>query len=100
MAISYLKLVFSLLLQHHLYVKLSKCEFGVTQIEYLDHVISAGGVAMDHNKISCMLDWPVPTNIKEFRGFLGFTGYYQRFIRGYGVIAQPLTTFLKKRDYL
>ena len=93
-------MIFSLLLQHQLYVKLPKCEFGATQIEYLGHVISAEGVAIDYKKISCMLEWPVPRNIKELRGFLGLTGYYRRFIRGYGVLAHPLTDLLKKGDYI
>ena len=61
------------MLQQQLFVKLSKCDFGASQVEYLGHIISAYKVAMDPKKISCVTQWPVPKSIKELRGFLGLT---------------------------
>ena len=51
----HLEVVFETLLQHQLFVKYSKCDFGATHIEYLGHVISHQGVAMDASKVSCIL---------------------------------------------
>ena len=92
-------MVFETLLQHQLFVKYSKCDFGATHIEYLGHGISHQGVAMDASKVSCILQWPYPRSMKDLRGFLGLIGYYRRFIKNYGLIAQPLTFLLKKNAF-
>ena len=97
--LQHLQTVFQILLHHQLYVKHSKCAFGVTQIEYLGHVIDKNGVAMDQEKVRCIMNWPYPKSIKEVRGFLGLTGYYRRFVRHYGTIAQPITALLKANSF-
>ena len=97
--LTYLQQVFDVLKQHSLFVKLSKCAFGATKVEYLGHVISVGKVSMDSSKIIGVLDWPVPSLVKELRDFLGLTGYYRRFIHRYGLIVKPLIELLKKEAF-
>ena len=89
--LSHLALVLETLHKHQLFTKLSKCEFCQESINYLGHVISAQGVQVDDRKIDTVLNWPLPQNLTQLRGFLGLTGYYRRFVKGYACIAWPLT---------
>ena len=95
----HLEVVFKVLKENVLFAKLSKCSFGVLEIEYLGHIVSGEGVAMDATKVQAVLEWPTPLNIKQLRGFLGLTGYYRRFIKGYAKLAAPLTDLLKKEAF-
>ena len=85
-----LEAVFQRLHQAGLKLKTSKCHFFKQSIKYLGHIISAKGVHTDPDKISTVRDWPVPISAKELLGFLGFVGYYRRFIRNFSQIAHPL----------
>nr|GEW76284.1 hypothetical protein [Tanacetum cinerariifolium] len=79
-----------------LYAKRTKCYFAVPQVEYLGHIISAQGVSIDPSKIEAMQKWPIPSTLKQLRGFLCLTGYYKRFIKDYASISQPLVALTKK----
>ncbi|GAU35592.1 hypothetical protein TSUD_295280 [Trifolium subterraneum] len=95
----HLEIVLQLLDHHKLFVKLSKCSFGMSEVDYLGHTIFGMGVIMDKTKVQAVLQWPTPTNLKQLRGFLGLTGYYRRFIKSYATIASPLTDLLKKDSF-
>jgi hypothetical protein len=95
----HLHAVLAMLRQHRLFVKRSKCAFGVGSISYLGHVISEAGIAMDPAKVQAVHDWPQPRSARVMRGFLGLAGYYHKFIHDYNSIAAPLTALLKKEGF-
>ena len=92
----HVKQTWALLRQHQFCVKASKCAFGQQELEYLGHIVTNQGMNVDGSKVAAMVDWPRPTNISALRGFLGWTGYYRKFIKTYGIITRPLTNLLKK----
>lgn len=65
-----------------------KCNLFQTSVRYLGHVVSEWGV--DPENVAALKSWPIPTNLKTLQSFLGFAGYYRRFIKGYAAIAKPL----------
>ena len=79
-----------------MYAKFSKCEFWLDKVEFLGHVISQEGIAVNPNKVQSVIEWKAPKNVKEIRGFLGMAGYYRRFIEGFSKIAGPMTKILRK----
>ena len=91
----HVRVVLPLLRNNTLYVKASKCYFGVNQVEYLGHFILGEGVSIDPRKIEVVVNWPKPSSIKEVKGFLGLASYYRRFMKDFGTIAQVLTSLLK-----
>ncbi len=92
----HLKIVLQILREHQLYPKFSKCKFWLDSVEFLGHVITKEGIAVNPSKVQSVLEWNSPKNAKEIRGFLGMAGYYRRFIEGFSKIAGPMTKLLKK----
>ena len=89
-----LEAVFLKLEKEGLKLKPSKGELFQRQLAYLGHVISVKGVATDEGKIEAIKNWPTPTTIMEVRSFLGFTGYYHRFIPKFMQVEWPLHEFM------
>ncbi|KAL2102866.1 hypothetical protein ACEWY4_002034 [Coilia grayii] len=91
----HLEQVFDRLHQHGLKLNPKKSLFFQRSVHYLGHVVSQHGVATDPEKVSAVQQWPIPKTVKEVRAFLGFVGYYRRFISGFSCIAAPLHKLLQ-----
>ena len=88
--------VFIALRKAGLKLKPSKCFFAQKEVHYLGHVVSAAGVSPDPAKVEVVSSYPVPTNVKELRQFLGLANYYRRFVPDFSKIAEPLHKLLRK----
>lgn len=73
-----------------------KCEFGLDKLTYLGNVVSGDGIAPDPKKIEVVRTWPEPTKLKELRSFLGFAGFYRRYVKDFAKIAAEFGDLLQK----
>jgi hypothetical protein len=67
---NHLRIALQILREHQLYAKFSKCEFWLDQVEFLGHVISKEGIAVNPSKVASVLEWEAPKNVKQIRGLL------------------------------
>ena len=91
-----LEAVFTRLEEFGLKLKTSKCALIRDKVKYLEHIISSKGIETDPEKVEAVKSWPVPTRIEDLRTFLGFAGYYRKFVPEYAKRARPLNDLLKR----
>ncbi|GAA6022504.1 hypothetical protein JCM10207_008535 [Rhodosporidiobolus poonsookiae] len=73
-----------------------KCFFAYAEVNQLGHRVSGILLQIDDNKVAAVKFWAYPTKLKELQEWLGFSGYFRKFIKDYGSIARPLTRLLGK----
>jgi len=82
--------------ENGLFCNPKKCEFHKESMELLGVVVNSKGFEMEDKKVTMVKGWPVPKNLKQLKGFIGFCNFYRRFIKGFSIIARPLHELDKK----
>jgi hypothetical protein len=91
----HVRLVLARLLQYWLYVKLEKCEFSISRIEFLNFIVSALDVKTKFERIIIIINWLELESHKNVQIFLEFANFYRRFIKSFSRIVSDLSSLLK-----
>ena len=90
-----LHIVCGRLKQFGLTIRLEKCIFGVSKIDFLGHEICKNGSIPQPGKVKPISDFPQPNTVKSLQGFLGMVNFYHRYIPQAASILRPLYYSLK-----
>lgn len=94
--LSNLREVFTRLTRAGLKLKPSKCKLARGEVDFLGYVVSRNGISADPKKVSAVIEYPTPVDLKSLRAFLGLTSYYRRFVPSFSSVAQPLYALTRK----
>lgn len=92
--LQHLEKVFQAMEKYGLKLQPDKCHLLRREVKFLGHCVSSAGVAVDPEKVSAVREWKAPKTVRQVRSFLGFVGYYRRFIKDFSKIARPLNHLL------
>ena len=94
--IKHLQDVFQRLQDHQLCIKLSKCDFNLSEVDFCGVRVSGKGASMNSSTIDAMCEYPQITSFKEVQAFLGSVRFFAEFVPDLADIAQPLFALTKK----
>ena len=93
--------VLSRLKEHNFFCNIDKCQFAMTELKYLGHVVTADTVQPDPYKVEVLQNWPasdLQKSANHVRSFLGLAGYFRRFIPKFPTLAAPLQQRITDKD--
>ena len=73
-----------------------KCHFCRPELKYLGYVVDRNGLHVDPDKVSAILNIPVPSSVTDVRRFVGMASWYRRFIPNFSSVTSPLNALTKK----
>ena len=91
-----LRMLLERLRERNLTLNRDKCEFNKSELRFMGHILSDGGLKIDANKVKAVSETKEPTNANECRSFLGLIGFLSKFIRNYATLAEPLRKLTRK----
>ena len=95
-ALTRLEEVLARLSDFGLQLKAKKCTFMQTEVGFLGHIVGRTGLACDPEKLSAVRNWHEPNRVKAVCQFVGFVGYYRRFVNFFAELAEPLVSLTRK----
>lgn len=91
-----LEKVFQLCVANKLELRLDKCKFLQTRLEYLGYTITSEGIRPTERGVNDVKRFPIPQNTRDVQSFLGLCSYFRKFIENFSLIAKPLYDLTKK----
>ena len=91
-----LRVVLQVHKENQLFAKYIQCEFWLSLVAFLCHIISSEGVELYPSKTNKVKNYPRPLTPTDIRRIFGLMGYYRKFVDGFASIATTLTTLTQK----
>ena len=83
--------------KHNIRLKVSKCKFMQTQVEYMGYLVDAKGLHPTDEKVEAIVQAPTPANVTELKSYLGLLNYYARFLGNLSTVLHPLLELLQHK---
>jgi hypothetical protein len=90
-----LRQVFLRFREHKITLNPSKCNLGLTQVEYVGHTINKDGLHFTRDKLDSVMNFPRPETKKQIKSFLGLANYFRDHINGHSTRVQPLQNLVE-----
>ena len=91
-----LRLLFERLTKHNLKIRLEKCHFGKSEVEYLGFRLTPKGIVPGTDKVKAVRDTPPPASVHQVRQFLGLCNFFRQHIKQFALRSHPLTKLTRK----
>lgn len=72
-----------------------KCKIGMTEIQYIGHIMSPDGLKPDKGKVRATVEMPMPHDRTSLLRFLGMVQYRVKFIPNLSDVSAPLRKLLE-----
>ena len=91
-----MEMVIAKLVEFHLKLKYSKCQFIQQEVSYLGHVITPCGLKTSEEHVQAVMEFATPGDVHAVRRFLGLASYYRRLVPLFAKLAHPLHALTRK----